>query len=79
METLLRMSDDGTQAAKKIAYAIQFDATLAQAYYLLEKMVVYWWSGEQEKELREMGEKLIALCESSDELIESFYKVIGEA
>lgn len=71
------MSDDGTGAVKKIAYCIQLDSTLAQARHLLQQMEQYFWTEGQEACLKSISIALTPL--STDDLINSFYKVIGEA
>jgi hypothetical protein len=72
------MSDDGTQAAKKIAYCVQLEGCLVQADYLVKQLREWPWNLTQEKELRDLGEKLESMLSTARVITESFYKVIGE-
>lgn len=73
------MSDDGTKAAKKIAYSIQVDGCLAQLDYLLKQMLSYGWAEDDERKLSAMSKSVEDLHTDARDLVDSFFKVIGEA
>lgn len=72
------MSDDGTNAAKKIAYCVHLQLSLAQAANVIAQMRGYSWSDRQESEVDLIAKALDDSLTRTQELINDFYKVIGE-
>lgn len=73
------MSDDGTKAAKKIAYAVQLESSLAQACHAITQLSGYGWDPRQRAEVEVLGQVTEYSLTRVQQLIDDFYKVIGEA
>jgi hypothetical protein len=73
------MSDDGTNAAKKIAYTIAAEGDLAKLKYELDQMLTYAWYSDDLVKIRNMAETVDHLLTDARDLVDSYYKVIGEA
>jgi hypothetical protein len=72
------LSDDGTKAAKQIAYSIQLEGVLAQADYLAKQLDEFHWSDELEGFLKSIHTAVDRAWTDARTLTKSFYKVIGE-